>query len=319
MFAELLATTCYSFLRGASQPEEFVEQAASLELSGIAICDRDGLYGVVKAFNQAKTSTLRFITGAELTFAAPRKKKRTTAECELPTLALLCETHQGYQNLCRLLTLSHADRPKGESALEADWLADHAAGLFALIPAPRCPNDSSTPSARELARVRDAFGERAALAMYRHLDGFDDLRATWAMETAARYGFRIIASARPLYHQPARKQLCDVVNTIRLGTTLDLAGTQLAGNSEAYLRSEAQMRMIFSDHPEWVDAAGELSQRLDFQLDQLNYQFPCALAEGESANQKLSRLTWAGLDERYPKGAPESVRVQVEKGLALIS
>src|SRR6478752_1672015 len=326
MFAELLATTCYSFLRGASQPEEFVQQAASLELSGLAICDRDGLYGVVKAFNQAKSLNQRFITGAELTFAVKEARpvrraaaKKPNAPREWPTLALLCETHQGYQNLCRLLTLSHADRPKGESALEADWLADHAAGLFALIPAPRCPNDSSTPSARELTRVRDAFGERAALAMYRHLDGFDDLRATWAMETAARYGFRIIASARPLYHQPARKQLCDVVNTIRLGTTLDLAGTQLAGNSEAYLRSEAQMRMIFSDHPEWVDAAGELSQRLDFQLDQLNYQFPCALAEGESANQKLSRLTWAGLDERYPKGAPESVRVQVEKELALIS
>src|SRR6478735_3960263 len=318
MFAELLATTCYSFLRGASQPEEFVVQAASLELSGIAICDRDGLYGVVKAFNQAKSSTLRFITGAELTFAAPRKKKRATAELELPTLALLCETHQGYQNLCRLLTLSHADQPKGESALELDWLADHAAGLFALIPAPRCPGDPSTPSASTLAQLRDAFGERAAIAMYRHLDGFDDLRLAWTKEAAERYGFGIIASARPRYHQPARKQLCDVVNAIRLGTTLDLAGTRLAGNSEAYLRSEAQMRKIFPDYPEWVDAAGELSEKLTFQLDQLNYQFPCALSQGESADQKLARLTWSGLSERYPKGAPESVRAQVAKELTLI-
>ena len=170
----------------------------------------------------------------------------------------MCESHQGYQNLCRLLTLSHADQPKGESALELEWLAPHAAGLWALIPAPRCPGDPSTPSARELAAVRDAFGERAAIAMYRHLDGFDDLRCAWVLETAARYGFRIIASARPLFHQPARKQLCDVVNAIRLGTTLDRAGTQLSGNAEAYLRSEAQMRQIFPDHPEWVDAAGEL-------------------------------------------------------------
>src|SRR6478752_3841703 len=104
MFAELLATTCYSFLRGASQPEEFVMQAASLGLQRLAICDRDGLYGVVKAFNQAKIAGQRFITGAELTFASEAsevRKKRATAECELPTLALLCETHQGYQNLCR--------------------------------------------------------------------------------------------------------------------------------------------------------------------------------------------------------------------------
>src|SRR6478736_9518187 len=325
MFAELLATTCYSFLRGASQPEEFVQQAASLELQGLAICDRDGLYGVVKAFNQAQLSGQRFITGAELTCAAETTKpararaaKKQKAARERPTLALLCETHQGYQNLCRLLTLSHAEQPKGESALELDWLVDHAAGLFALIPAPRCPGDPSTPSASALAQLRDAFGERAVIAMYRHLDGFDDLRLAWTKEAAERYGFGIIASARPLYHQPARKQLCDVVNAIRLGTTLDLAGTRLAGNSEAYLRSEAQMRQIFSDYPEWVDAAADLSEKLRFQLDQLNYQFPCALAEGESANQKLSRLTWAGLGERYPKGVPPSVRAQVEKELSLI-
>ena len=326
MFAELLATTCYSFLRGASQPEEFVMQAASLGLQGLAICDRDGLYGVVKAFTQAKTLGQRFITGAELTFApdasdapAVSKKKRAAAARDLPTLALLCENHQGYQNLCRLLTLSHADQPKGESALELDWLAPNAAGLWALIPAPRCPGDPSTPSPRALAAVRDAFGERAAIVIYRHLDGFDDLRCAWVQKTAARYGFRIVASARPLFHQPARKQLCDVVNAIRLGTTLDRAGTQLSGNAEAYLRSEAQMRQLFPDHPEWIDTAGEWSERLDFQLDQLNYKFPCALEAGESADQKLARLTWAGLAERYPKGAPMSVHVQVEKELHLIA
>src|SRR4051794_37251578 len=322
MFAELLATTCYSFLRGASQPEEFVQQAASLGLSAIAICDRDGLYGVVKAFNQAKAVGQRFITGAELTLAATPTNgggaKKRKAVHELPTLALLCENHQGYQNLCRLLTLSHAEQAKGESALELGWLEPHSTGLWALIPAPRCPMDPSTPSASELSAVRDAFGERAAIAMYRHLDGFDDQRCAWVQQTAARYGFRIIASARPLYHQPARKQLCDVVNTIRLGTTLDRAGTRLLCNAEAYLRSEAQLRQIFFDHPEWVDAAGELGEKLDFQLDQLNYQFPCALAAGESADQKLARLTWAGLSERYPEGAPANVYAQVEKELSLI-
>src|SRR6478609_5770888 len=168
MFAELLATTCYSFLRGASQPEEFVQQAASLGLSALAICDRDGLYGVVKAFNQAKISGQRFITGAELTFVSEAseasqvgKKKRATAARDLPTLALLCQNHAGYQNLCRLLTLAHADQPKGESALELGWLEARAAGLFALIPAPRCPSDATTPNARYLESVKTAFGERA--------------------------------------------------------------------------------------------------------------------------------------------------------------
>src|SRR3954466_8632741 len=99
MFAELLACTCALFLRGASQPEEFVQQAASLGLHGLAICDRDGLYGVVKAFSQAKASGQRFITGAELTLATESGKKRSAAQ-DPPTLALLCESHQGYQNLC---------------------------------------------------------------------------------------------------------------------------------------------------------------------------------------------------------------------------
>src|SRR6187551_916339 len=103
MFAELLATSCYSFLRGASQPEEFVQQAASLGLQGLAICDRDGLYGVVKAFNQAKALGQRFITGAELTLApratASGSGKKGKPKRDLPTLALLCESHPGYQNL----------------------------------------------------------------------------------------------------------------------------------------------------------------------------------------------------------------------------
>src|SRR3954466_15338808 len=156
MFAELLATSSYSFLRGASHPEELVAQAKLLGLSAIAITDRDGLYGSVKAFEQAKRSEQRCITGAELTVArtragSPRRLKSVRASgAPVPTLALLCESHAGYQNLCRLLTLAHAEQQKGQSALELGWLRAHSEGLFALIPAPRCPADGSTPSAEEL-------------------------------------------------------------------------------------------------------------------------------------------------------------------------
>ncbi len=155
--------------------------------------------------------------------------------------------------------------------------------------------------------------------MYRHHDGFDDKRSEWALATAARYGFKIVASARPLFHVPERKPLCDVLHAIRLGTTLDRAGTQLTGNAEAYLRSEAQMRELFSDHPEWVEHAGVLGETLTFQLSELSYRFPCALEPGENADQKLARLTWAGLASRYPKGAPPAIAAQVEKELVLIA
>ncbi|MES1175246.1 MAG: error-prone DNA polymerase [Myxococcales bacterium] len=325
MFAELLATSSYSFLRGASHPEELVAQAKALGLSAIAVTDRDGLYGSVKAFEQAKKSEHRCITGAELTVASARagKKRRSKgvrpSDAPTPTLTLLCESHAGYQNLCRLLTLSHAEQEKGQSELELGWLRAHSEGLFAVIPAPRCPSDGSTPSVEFLCAVRDAFAERVAIAMYRHHDGFDDKRLEWALAASARYGFRIIASARPLFHKPERKQLCDVLHAIRLRTTLDLAGTQLIGNAEAYLRSEEQMLQLFSDYPEWVENAGLLGETLTFQLSELSYQFPCALEPGENADQKLSRLTWAGLATRYPKGTPPAILAQVEKELTLIA
>ncbi|HWZ89134.1 MAG TPA: PHP domain-containing protein, partial [Polyangiaceae bacterium] len=326
VFAELLATSSFSFLRGASHPEELVREAKALGLTAIAICDRDGLYGSVRAFNEARNVEQHSITGAELTLAgAPSKRRSKSAKPSgaplpsLPTLALLCENHAGYQNLCRLLTLAHADRPKGESALELGWLEAHASGLFALIPAPRCPADPTTPSARYLDAVKAAFGEHAAIVMYRHHDGFDDARLAWVLAESKRYGFDVVASSRPLFHVSERKQLCDVLHAIRLGTTLDRAGTLLAGNAEAYLRSEAQMLKLFPDHPEWVEAAGARSEALRFQLSELKYQFPCALESGESADEKLARLTWAGLATRYPRGAPSAVREQVEKELVLIA
>ncbi len=299
-----------------------VRQASELSLQAIALCDRDGLYGSVKAFNQGTLSGQRCITGVEMTLAhagAPRKaSKACRSTVPQPTLALLCETHAGYQNVCRLLTLAHADQEKGHSALELGWLNAHSEGIFALIPAPRRPSDPSTPSPAFLAAVRAAFGERCALAMYRHHDGFDDARLAWVLEASQRYGFRVVASARPLFHEAARKKLCDVLHAIRLGTTLDRAGTLLAGNAEAYLRSEAQMLKLFTDYPEWVEEAGIISQSLLFQLSELDYQFPCTLEAGESADQKLARITWAGLATRYPQGAPSAVKEQAEKELVLI-
>ncbi len=179
--------------------------------------------------------------------------------------------------------------------------------------------DGSTPGPELLRTVRDAFGERVALVMYRHHDGFDDARLAWLLEASQRYELRVVASARPLFHDASRKKLCDVLHAIRLGTTLDRAGTLLAGNAEAYLRSEAQMLLLFPDYPQWVEAAGEISEALRFQLSELKYQFPCTLEAGESADEKLARLTWAGLSARCPKGVPKAVSDQAQKELTLIA
>ena len=322
MFAELLARSGFSFLRGASQPEEMVQAAQELGLDALALCDRDGLYGAVRAHQQACELGQRFIVGAELSLDRPVKKPGRGSTGEPPVLALLVETHEGYTNLCRLLTLAHADRKKGESGLRLDWLEEHHQGLYAVVPVPRVPTDASAPSPELLATIREVFGgqrERAALAVHRHLDKFDTQRTRFIEARSRRYALPILASARPLFHHRSRKLLADVVHCIREGTTLDRAGTALLANAEARLRSEAEMRRLFADHPEWVDRAGEVAQSLHFSLTELKYQFPCQLDPGETADEKLGRLTREGARRRYPEGVPPAVTAQLDKELRLIA
>jgi error-prone DNA polymerase len=290
-----------------------VARAKELKLSALALCDRDGLYGSVRALRAARELEQRVIVGAELSVGQHDK------EIEPPVVALLVETHRGYQNLCRLLTLAHEGREKGTSALALDWLDRHSEGLIAVVPAPRCPGDPSTPPPELLQAVREAFGPRAYLAVHRHRDGFDRERVCAVEAWSERYGLPIVASARPRFHDPSRKALSDVLHCIRLGTTLERAGTALPANAEATLGSEQELLRRFADHPEWVERAGEVGDSLRFSLSELKYQFPCTLLPGESADDRLRRLTEAGLCQRFAGGVPESVRAQVEKELDVIA
>jgi error-prone DNA polymerase len=289
-----------------------VSTARELGLSAIALCDRDGLYGSVRALRASRELSQRVIVGAELSVGQHPK------EVEPPVLALLVETHRGYQNLCRLLTLAHRGREKGTSALQLDWLERHSEGLVAVVPAPRRPGDASTPPPELLQAVREVFGARGYLAAHRHRDGFDRERISAVEAWSEKYELQVVASSRPQFHEPSRKALADVLHCIRLGTTLERAGTALSPNSEAVLASEAALYQRFADHPEWVERAGALGETLQFSLSELKYRFPCSLEAGQTADSKLRLLTERGLREHYPRGAPELVRAQVEKELELI-
>jgi error-prone DNA polymerase len=325
-FVELLARSAFSFLRGASRPEEIVEAAKTLELEAVALVDRDGLYGSARAHVAAKELGQRVIVGAELGVDAERRRggswltssQSSVSAPDLPVVALLVQNQQGYSNLCRLITRAHAELPKGESALDPQWLAECASGLIAVIPCPRRPGAADTPQNSLFSSVKEAFGERAAIAVHRHLDAFDRERMMAARSWSHRYELPLVASARPLFHRPERKPLADVMHCIRIGTTLDQAGTVLEGNAEAHLRSDLDMRRLFQDRPGLVDRAGELAETLRFSLSELRYRFPCTLEPGESADQRLRRLTLSGLSARYPAGVPEGVARQVEKELELI-
>ena len=327
MFAELLARSNFSFLTGASHPEELVVRAQELGLAAIALTDRMGLYGSVRAHAQGRESDQRVIVGAELVLdpPVPSRSPNSPTEARLfalshaPSVVLLARDHEGYSNLCRLLTLAHADRPKGEGGLRLDDLATYHQGLVAIVPAPRDPGGPDAPPDELLSIVSGVFEERGFLSAHRHLDGLDVVRLAAVEAWSARHSIDVVASARPLFHRRSRKVVADVLDCIREGTTLDRAGTALSANTEAFLRSEPEMQRLFRERLAWVDRSGEVASACRFSLSELRYHFPCALAPGESADDKLRRLSLEGGLRRYPGGVPSGVAEQIEKELSLIA
>jgi error-prone DNA polymerase len=366
-FVELSARSSFSFLRGASHPEEVIERAHTLGLSAVTLCDRDGLYGVARAHAKAKEIGQPLHLGAELPLALSEQelesgyadallgplserqrrqllpgakpnslRKRMLVEDGYPSLQLIVKSLQGYQNLCWLLTRAHANLPKGECLLEIADLAGRTEGLVALIPTLIHPATERTlrglvgvGPAREvdafperiLGQLREAFrAQGSAFSLtYRRLNDSDGMRMAIALQRERRYGFPAVASAWPAYHCKSRKRLADVLQCIRLGTTLGEAKTKIAANGQAYLRSAAQMARLFRDHPSWLARTSEVSGELRFSLDELRYHFPCTTSPGETPDSQLSKLSWAGAQRRYPQGVPDKVRRQIEIELALIA
>jgi error-prone DNA polymerase len=361
-FVELAARTSFSFLRGASHPEEMIERAQALGLAGIGVCDRDGLYGMARAHVKARELSQPLHVGAEIPLALSSAelqlghgggtplterecrqlhrsskpnalRKRMLVEDAFPSVLFLVKSHVGYQNLCWLLTRAHAELSKGECLLELDELDGHTDGLIALVPTLLSPHGSREPRAPAALRAgADAFPERILTRLcelfgagtgvhtltYRRLGRDDEAREALAIQRLRRYGLPILASAWPAYHEKSRKRLSDVLQCIRLGTTLSDAKTKISANGQAYLRNGQQMLRLFAEHPDWVARTAEVASELRFGLDELHYHFPCQPPTGLSADGYLRQLSDAGAQRRYPGGVPQKVRDQIEVELALI-
>ncbi len=313
LFAELCARSSFSFLEGASHPHEIVTMAMELELAAVAICDRDGLYGSVRAHSAAKQCGQKVIVGAELTVETDPRDGPPEA-----LVALLAMDHGGYANLCALLTAAHASHEKGTAGILAAQVAASAEGLVAVVPVDA---RGAAPSPALFGPLREAFADRLCVATWRHHDGFDAARLRAALAAEARFGAVAVATARPLYHHPERKPLADILHCIRHKTTLDAAGTRLSPNAEAHLRSGEQMLALFRERPELVHRTVDVADRCGFSLGELRYAFPSdtLCAPGESANHALRRLVAVGEARRYPGGTPSSVRTLIDKELVLIA
>ncbi|MEA5614864.1 PHP domain-containing protein [Nodularia spumigena UHCC 0040] len=307
-YAELTVTTNYTFLTGASHPEEMVRHAAALGHTAVAIADTNTLAGIVRAHVAARDLGIPIALGCRLALRDPLGLK-----------VLVYPTDRAaYARLCRLLTFGKRRAPKGECDLSLHDLIEHSAGLLAVVDPPATLDEAFLQTVRGLRGVFD--DDRLSLALRRSYEPDDLARAHQIADLARIAGVPLIATNGVRHHAPERRPLQDVLTCIRLGTTVDRAGYRLAPNAERHLKPPEEMDRIFRDCPGAVERSADIAlQAAAFGLDQLRYDYPAEpVPDGMTPASYLRALTEAGAIKRYPAGIPATVRAAIEHELALI-
>ena len=304
MYVPLWCKTNFSFLEGASHPEELIETAARLGLPAIAITDRNGVYGMVRAFDAARRCKVALITGSQVSID------------DGSSVILLAQDRAGYGNLCRLVSRGHLRNPKGTCSVSWTEVAESAQGLVALW-----PNDPANPSLRDrgLGMLKEAYGDRLYAIVSRHRWVDDVARERTSRESAARFSLPLVAATEVLYHVADRRRLQDVLVCIRRGTTLREAGTQLYPNAEHALKTAAELEALYGGSPGLVEASREVADRCRFSFEELVYKYPDEVVpDGFTTATWLRHIAFEGAKNRYRDAIPESARALLEKELALI-
>ncbi|WP_043343040.1 error-prone DNA polymerase [Belnapia moabensis] len=302
-YAELQVTTNYSFLRGASHPEELFARAAALGLPALGVTDRNSLAGIVSAHRHAKDSGVRLVVGCRLDLADG------AAVLVYPT------DRAAYARLCRLLTVGKGRAGHRGCELFWDDLAAHAEGLLAVL----VPDQPDGELAARLSRLRAAFGNRAHLALTLRRRSGDDVRLRALEDLAHAARVAAVATGDVLYHAPERRTLQDVVTCIREGCTIDAAGFRRERSADRHLKAPEEMARLFRRHPEAVARTLDLVARCRFSLDVLRYQYPDEVEDPAlTPHQALERLVWDAAPSRYPEGMPDDVAAQLRHELRLI-
>jgi error-prone DNA polymerase len=303
-YAELQVTSNFSFLRGASHPEELVARAHELGLAGIALTDRHSLAGVVRAHEEAEDRGVRFLVGCRLDLACGA--------------SLLCwpTDKPAYARLSSLLTLGKGRAAKGRCTLHLDDLLAHAEGqLFALIP----PEVLDETFADLLGRLAGCWRDRLYLVLSHGYRGDDRERLGRLAGLARGAGVRPLATNDVHHHVPERRPLQDVLTCIREHVTIHQAAPLLFPNAERHLKPPEEMARLFAAWPEAIESSLEILERCRFSLEDLAYDYPVRDShDGRTPDEELARRAWAGAEEHYPDHLPEKVRTLIARELALI-
>jgi DNA-directed DNA polymerase III PolC len=305
-YVELLARSNFSFLMGGSHPDEMVLRAKQLGYRGLALCDVNGLYGVVRGYQAAEKPSHFDATqiAAHTAYNEGRFRYHLGAELtpfDASAVALLPTSKDGYTRLSRLITRVKRPAAKGRLKLSLDDILEEAGvatGELLAMPLPPW-------NMKDLEKIVDAFGDRLYLPVHKDSTWESIELARQAIQIERRLGpsgLKLFATQRPLFHTPERKPLHDVLTCLHHGVTLNEAKTKLTLNSERYLRPLEELRLIYRDRPDLLHRTMEISDRLQFSLSELRYKYPQeALPMGKTSFEHLRELVEKGLAWRYPE------------------
>jgi error-prone DNA polymerase len=309
-YTELHVTSNFTFLRGASHPEELVDQAAEYGYSAIAITDRNSLAGIVRAHAAAKKKSIRLIPGCRLDLL------------DGPSLLAYPADKAAYARLSALLTKGNLRTEKGQCHLYKQDVYDHADGMkFILLP-PAALNEQFELDAAFIKAAKEyksIFGKHLYLAASRYYAGNDQKYLYRLLQLSINEEIPLIATNDVHYHHPRRRELQDVLTCIREKCTIYTAGFKLHPNAERYLKPLPEMQRLFFQYPDAINRTQEIVDACTFSLDELKYEYPEELTtDGRTPQEELAFLAWKGAREHFGEPIPEKTVKAINHELAFI-
>lgn len=305
-YVELQVTSNFSFLRGASHPEELIDQAAAYGYQKIAITDRNTLAGIVRAHVAAKTKGIQIIPACRLDLL------------DGPPL-LAYPTHQAaYSKLSSLLSIGNLRAEKGQCHLYKKDVYNHAEGILFIAVPPSALNslfDFDQEFKDHLSEYRTELGAQLYLACTRTYHANDAKR----LYRLANLGIPLVATNDVHYHESSRRELQDVLTCVREKCTVQAAGYRLFANAERHLKTIEEMQRLFRQYPEAIENTVKIAEACSFSLDELHYVYPEELtSEGRTPQQELVYLTWEGAREMFGAPIPENIVKSINYELAFM-
>ena len=309
-YTELQVTTNFTFLRGASHPEELVEQAAAYGYTAIAITDRNSFAGIVRGHVTAKKLGIRIIPACRLDLM------------DGPSLLVFPTDINAYAQISNLLTVGNLRAEKGQCHLYKADVYNHSKGSKFVVLPPTALNvvfDFEDSFKKELQEYRKAFGEHLYLAASRPYNGDDTKQLHRIFQLAKQLHTPVVATNDVHYHHPMRRELQDVMTCVREKCTIHNAGFRLHPNAERYLKPIDEMLRLFRQYPDAIRQTQAIAEACRFSLDELKYQYPKEItSDGRTPQEELTFLAWEGARQLFGEQVPEKIKAAIEYELAFM-